>query len=81
MRVTVYAMPVLKEMTRDNTRSTYTSVEVAEMFGLSRMTLDRWVKEEKIPRPMKDPRSKQMVWTQADLDQLARYMKDKETSK
>jgi excisionase family DNA binding protein len=57
-------------------RPTYTSTEVAKLFGVNRMTLDRWLKEEKIPRPRKDPRSKTYIWTQSDLDNLAKYIKE-----
>jgi predicted site-specific integrase-resolvase len=63
-------------MTKSSERPTYNSTEVAKMFDINRMTLDRWLKDEKIPRPKKDPKSKTYIWTQSDLDNVAKYIKE-----
>lgn len=65
-------------MTTDNPRASYTTVEVAEMFNVSRLSIDRWIKAGRIPRPMKNPQSNQNLWTQTDIDNLARFLKEKD---
>jgi predicted site-specific integrase-resolvase len=47
------------------------------MFEITRQTLDRWMKAGRIPRPMKDPQSQTYMWTQTDIDTLARIIRSK----
>jgi DNA-binding transcriptional MerR regulator len=55
-------------------RQTLNSTEVAKLFGISRVTLNTWVKQGKVPEPLTDPATKQRIWTQADIEAVARYM-------
>ena len=58
----------------DDRRPRLTTPEVSEMFGVTRATLYRWIKEGKIPEPARDPENGWPIWQQPDLDAVARAM-------
>lgn len=58
-------------------RPTLTTAEVSEMFGVSRATLYRWVKESKIPEPARDPDNGWPMWRQPELEAIAKALKTK----
>jgi predicted site-specific integrase-resolvase len=49
--------------------------EVAEMFGVTRTTLDRWIREGKIPEPARNPENGWPIWQQPELDAIAKVLK------
>ena len=51
--------------------------EVSEMFGVSRATLYRWIKEGTIPEPARDPENGWPIWQQPELDAVAKATKKK----
>jgi predicted site-specific integrase-resolvase len=55
-------------------RQTLNNSEVADLFDISRVTLNRWIKDGKIPEPMTNPTTKQKIWTQADIEAIGRYL-------
>jgi predicted site-specific integrase-resolvase len=59
----------------DDRRPRLTTPEVSEMFGVTRVTLNRWIKEGKIPEPARDPETGWPVWQQPELDALGRALK------
>ncbi len=61
-------------------RPTLNSSEVAKLFDITRATLYRWVREGKVPQPLSHPTTGQMVWKQADLDNIGKFLKAKEKS-
>ena len=40
------------------------------------MTISRWVDAGSVRAPMKDPVTKESLWTQADIDVLVRYAQE-----
>ncbi len=61
----------------DDRRPRLTTPEVSEMFGVTRATLYRWIKEGKIPEPARDPENGWPIWQQPELDAVARAMKSR----
>jgi predicted site-specific integrase-resolvase len=61
----------------DDRRPRLTTPEVAEMFGVTRATLLRWIKEGKIPEPARDPENGWPVWQQPELDAVARAVRNR----
>ena len=59
----------------EDRRPRLSTLEVAEITGVSRATLARWVKEGKIPEPARDPNNGWPVWQQAELDAIAKLTK------
>jgi predicted site-specific integrase-resolvase len=51
--------------------------EVSELFGVTRATLYRWMKEGKIPEPARDPENGWPIWQQPELDAIARAIKNR----
>ena len=58
-------------------RPRLTTPEVSEMFGVSRATLYRWIKDGLIPEPARDPESGWPIWQQPELDAVAKAMRNK----
>jgi predicted site-specific integrase-resolvase len=46
--------------------------EVAEMFGVSRATLNRWIHDGTIPEPARDPDNRWPIWQQPELEAIAK---------
>jgi predicted DNA-binding transcriptional regulator AlpA len=61
----------------DDRRPRLSTPEVSEMFGVSRATLYRWIKEGTIPEPARDPENGWPIWQQPELDAVAKAMKKK----
>jgi predicted site-specific integrase-resolvase len=61
----------------DDRRPRLSTPEVSEMFGVTRGTLYRWIKEGKIPEPARDPENGWPIWQQPDLDAVSRAMKNR----
>jgi predicted site-specific integrase-resolvase len=61
----------------DDRRPRLTTPEVSEMFGVTRATLSRWIKEGKIPEPARDPENGWPIWQQPELDAVARAIKNR----
>jgi predicted site-specific integrase-resolvase len=61
----------------DDRRPRLTTPEVAEMFGVTRATLVRWIREGKIPEPAKDPETGWPIWQQPELDALGRALQSR----
>jgi predicted DNA-binding transcriptional regulator AlpA len=58
-------------------RPRLTTPEVSEMFGITRATLYRWIKEGKIPEPARDPESGWPIWQQPELDAIAKAIRNR----
>jgi predicted DNA-binding transcriptional regulator AlpA len=58
-------------------RPQLSTTEVSEMFGVGRATLYRWIKEGKIPEPARDPENGWPLWSQPELDAIARVLKNR----
>jgi predicted DNA-binding transcriptional regulator AlpA len=67
-------------MARQNNgrRPLLNSSEVARLFGVTRATLYRWLRSEKIPEPMVDPDTGQRIWRQSDIDGIESFLKGRE---
>jgi excisionase family DNA binding protein len=48
-----------------------TSAEVAEILGVSKDTIYRWLRQGKVPEPLRDPRNDYRVFTQRDVDRMS----------
>ena len=55
--------------------------EVAEMFGVTRSTLYRWLETGLIPEPMTDQESGWKVWQQSELDAVANLLEQKKNKR
>jgi len=62
---------------QDDRRPCFSTSEVAELFGVTRTTLDRWIKEGKIPEPARNPKNGWPIWQQPDLDAVAKALNSK----
>ena len=62
-------------------RPRLSTLEVSEMFGVSRGTLNRWVKEGIVPEPARDPESGWPIWQQPELDAIAKAAKNRRKKK
>jgi len=58
-------------------RPRLSTAEVSEMFGVSRATLYRWIRENTIPEPARDPNSGWPIWQQPELDAVAKALRNK----
>lgn len=65
----------------DERRPRLSTSEVAEMFGVTRATLHRWVDQGKIPEPLRDPDNDWPIWQQIQLDAVAKLVKIKKRRK
>jgi excisionase family DNA binding protein len=54
-----------------------TSAEVAEILGVSKDTIYRWLRQGKIPEPMRNPMNSYRVFTQRDVDMMSRLVRRK----
>jgi predicted site-specific integrase-resolvase len=61
----------------DDRRPRLSTPEVSEMFGVTRATLYRWVKEGRIPEPARDPENGWPIWQQPELDAVARVLRNR----
>ena len=61
----------------EDRRPRLSTLEVAELFGVSRATLARWVKEGIVPEPARDPENGWPIWQQPELDAVARAAKNR----
>jgi DNA-binding transcriptional MerR regulator len=50
---------------------TLTSADVAEILGVSKDTIYRWLRQGKVPEPMRNPKNAYRVFTQRDVDLMA----------
>jgi predicted site-specific integrase-resolvase len=55
--------------------------EVSTMFGVTRTTLTRWIKEGRIPAPARDPDNNWPIWQQPELDAIARVLQNTKRKK
>jgi predicted site-specific integrase-resolvase len=77
------ATKVSKTKTKPPTdaRGPWSTLEVASITDIGRMTINRWVESGKVRAPRQDPKSGEALWTQADIDDLVRYAKSREAKK
>jgi predicted site-specific integrase-resolvase len=62
----------------DSSRGPWSTVQVADITEINRMTISRWLDDGKVRAPLQDPKSREYLWTQADIDELVRYAKSRE---
>lgn len=62
---------------QDDRRPRLSTPEVSEMFGVTRATLYRWIKDGKIPEPARDPENGWPIWQQPELDAVAKAVKNR----
>lgn len=65
----------------DDRRPRLSTSEVSEMFGVTRATLARWIKEGKIPEPARNPDNNWPIWRQPELDAIARALQNSKRKK
>ena len=65
----------------DERRPRFSTSDVARMFGVTRATLYRWVRQEKIPELWKDPDNGWPLWQQNQIDAVALLVKTKKRKK
>jgi predicted DNA-binding transcriptional regulator AlpA len=63
---------------QDSSRGPWNTLEVAAITEINRMTISRWLDDGKVRAPKQDPRSREYLWTQSDIDELVRYAKSRE---
>jgi len=51
------------------------------MFGVTRATLNRWIREGRIPEPARDPDNNWPIWQQPELDAIARALQNSKRKK
>jgi DNA-binding transcriptional MerR regulator len=61
----------------DQRRDPLNTAQVAQMFQVSRMTLEYWLENDQIPTPQKNPKNGALLWTQKDIDALDAYIRQK----
>lgn len=66
---------------QDDRRPRLSTQEVSEMFGVTRATLYRWLKDGRIPEPARDPTSGWPIWQQPELDAIARTLQSRKKRK
>lgn len=68
----------IREYNRDipslSGRATLSSAEVCDMFNVPRSTLHRWMKHGKIPEPAMNPSTRQLIWTQTEVNAISRFL-------
>jgi hypothetical protein len=64
----------------DSGRGPWNTLEVAAITEINRITIGRWLEDGKIRAPLQDPKSREYLWTQSDIDELVRYAKSRERS-
>jgi DNA-binding transcriptional MerR regulator len=52
------------------------SAEVAEAIGVSKVTLKTWLRDGRIPEPVRDPHNGYRLWTTQDVDTIRRMLKE-----
>jgi hypothetical protein len=65
----------------DPKASHWSTVQVAEITGLPRFKILRWIRSGAVREPMKDPSRKELLWTKADIEALVRYSFEQEQVK
>jgi hypothetical protein len=63
---------------QDSHRGPWSTVEVSGITEINRMTISRWLEAGNIRVPKQDPKSKEYLWTQADVDELVKFAKSRE---
>ncbi len=63
----------------DDRRPRLSTTEVSEMFGVTRATLNRWIKEGRIPAPARDPDNNWPIWQQPELDAIAKVTRKRKS--
>jgi predicted DNA-binding transcriptional regulator AlpA len=53
---------------------TLTSAEVCEIFNIPKATLHYWLKQERIPQPLYNPDTRQLLWTQKEIDAIQKFL-------
>jgi DNA-binding transcriptional MerR regulator len=56
---------------------TLTSSDVAEILGISKDTVYRWLRQGKVPEPLRNPTNAYRVFTQRDLDLMSQLVRRK----
>ena len=58
--------------------ATYSTVEVADIVGVSWNTISRWIREKRFPVPAVKlvGRVRVRLWTEADIEVVKQYKKD-----
>ena len=59
---------------RQRDRTTCTSAEICEIFNIPKATLHYWLKMERIPQPLFNPETRQLVWTQNEIDAIQKFL-------
>lgn len=54
---------------------TLTSSDVAEILGISKDTVYRWLKQGKVPEPLRNPTNAYRVFTQRDVDFMTQLVR------
>jgi predicted site-specific integrase-resolvase len=67
-----------RSVKQDSHRGPWSTVEVAGITEINRMTISRWLEAGNIRAPKQDPRSKEYLWTQADIDEVVKFAKSRE---
>lgn len=67
-----------RSSSHQDARGPWNTQEVAGITEINRMTISRWLEDGKIRAPKQDPKSREYLWTQADIDELVRYAKSRE---
>ena len=62
---------------RDFQESFFTSKDAAELLGISRRTLQNWLKTGLIPEPQRNPLTQYRKWTEHDLNEVRRIISER----
>ena len=68
------ARPAKAATIQQRDRTTCTSAEVCDIFNIPKATLHYWLKQERIPQPMYNPETRQLVWTQTEIDAIQKFL-------
>jgi hypothetical protein len=68
------ARPAKAATIQQRGRTTCTSAEVCDIFNIPKATLHYWLKQERIPQPMYNPETRQLVWTQTEIDAIQKFL-------
>ena len=62
-------------MSRNDTRShILSSAQIAESLRISKKTLDRMIKDGRIPEPNRNPKNGGRFWTLRDLEEIRQIL-------
>jgi predicted DNA-binding transcriptional regulator AlpA len=62
-------------MSRNDTRShILSSAQIAESLRISKKTLDRMIKDGRIPEPNRNPKNNWRFWTLRDLEEIRQIL-------